>query len=74
MADIRHSCLHSLECVPCLETEFKSNLFKYGTVAFLPLTIFYLGAVMIKCALVCQLVSVPSMQQHTYIKISAEMI
>ena len=35
---------YSLECVPCLETEFKFNLFKYVAVAFLPSTIFYLGA------------------------------
>ena len=65
---------YSLECVPCLETEFKSNLFKYVAVAFLPLTIFYLGAVMFKLSvtsgnmvayvLVSQLVSVPAMQKH----------
>ena len=65
---------YSLECVPCFETEFKSNLFKYVTVAFLPLTIFYLGAVMFKLSvtsgnmvayvLVCQIVSVPATQRH----------
>ena len=65
---------YSLKCVPCLETEFKSNLFKYVAVAFLPLTIFYLGAVMIKLSvtsgnmvayvLVCQIVSVPATQRH----------
>ena len=65
---------YSLECVPCLETEFKSNLFKYVAVAFLPSTIFYLGAVMFKLSvtsgnmvayvLVCQLGSVPAMQRH----------
>ena len=65
---------YSLECVPCLETEFKSNLFKYVAVAFLPSTIFYLGAVMFKLSvtssnmvayvLVCQIVSVPATQRH----------
>ena len=65
---------YSLECVPCLETEFKFNLFKYVAVAFLPLTIFYLGAVMFKLSvtsgnmvayvLVCQLASVPAIQKH----------
>ena len=65
---------YSLECVPCLETEFKSNLFKYVAVAFLPLTIFYLGAVIFKLSvtsgnmvayvLVCQLVGVPAAQRQ----------
>ena len=65
---------YSLECVPCLETEFKSNLFKYVAVAFLPSTIFYLGAVMFKLSvtsgnmvayvLFCQIVSVPATQRY----------
>ena len=65
---------YSLECVPCLETEFKSNLFKYVAVAFLPSTIFYLGAVMFKLSvtsgnmvayvLFCQIVNVPATQRH----------
>ena len=67
---------YSLECVPCLETEFKSSLFKYVTVAFLPLTIFYLGAVMFKLSvtsgnmvayvLVCQIVSVPASTKTSF--------
>ena len=67
---------YSLKCVPCLETEFKSNLFKYVAVAFLPLTIFYLGAVMFKLSvtsgnmvayvMVCQLVSVPAIQRYLW--------
>ena len=65
---------YSLECVPCLETEFKTNLFKYVAVAFLPLTIFYLGAVIFKLSvtsgnmvayvLVCQIACVPATQRY----------
>ena len=61
---------YSLKCVRCLETEFKLNIIKYVVVAFLPLTAFYLGAIMFKLSvtsgdmvvyvLMCQLVSVPS--------------
>ena len=68
---------YSLECVPCLETEFKSNLFKYVAVAFLPLTIFYLGAVIFKLSvtsgnmvayvLVCQIASVPATQRYLWL-------
>ena len=75
---------YSLECVPCLETEFKSNLFKYVAVAFLPSTIFYLGAVMFKLSvtsgnmvayvLVCQLVSVPAMQRHLLVSFEKDTI
>ena len=64
---------YSLECVP-----FKTNLFKYVAVAFLPLTIFYLGAVVFKLSvtsgnmvayvLVCQLASVPATQRHLLVK------
>ena len=75
---------YSLECVPCLETEFKSNLFKYVAVAFLPSTIFYLGAVMFKLSvtsgnmvayvLVCQIVSVPATQRHLLLSFEKQAI
>ena len=75
---------YSLECVPCLETEFKSNLFKYVAVAFLPLTIFYLGAVtfklsvtsgnMVAYVLVCQLASAPAMQRHLLVSFEKDTI
>ena len=75
---------YSLECVPCLETEFKSNLFKYVAVAFLPSTIFYLGAVMFKLSvtsgnmvayvLFCQIASVPATQRHLLLNLEKHAI
>ena len=75
---------YSLECVPCLETEFKSNLFKYVAVAFLPSTIFYLGAVMFKLSvtsgnmvayvLVCQIANVPATQRHLLLNFEKQTI
>ena len=65
---------YSLDCVPCLESDFESNLFKYVAVAFLPLTAFYFGAVafklsvtsgsMVAYVLVCQVVSTPATQRY----------
>ena len=61
---------YSMKCVECSESAFKSNLLKYVAVAFLPITAFYLGAIVFKLSvtsgsmvayvLVCQLVSVPT--------------
>ena len=64
---------YSMKCVECPESAFKSNLLKYVAVAFLPITAFYLGAIVFKLSvtsgsmvayvLVCQLVSVPTLQR-----------
>ena len=59
----------SMKCTECLRSEFKLNLLKYLTVAFLPLTLFYIVIVVFKISiltgdlvayvLACQIVTSP---------------
>ena len=60
---------YSLECVPCLESEFQQNLLRYIAVAFLPLTVFFLFVILFKISissghmvgyiLTCQIFTLP---------------
>ena len=67
---------YSLQCVPCLESEFQQNLLRYIAVAFLPLTVFYLFVILFKISITsghmvgyiftCQIFTTPIFSRAMY--------